>query len=792
MYTSGMSGVDRGSKATLPLTIPRRVFKSSAKDSTRRSVEITLQGGTRDLSDARAAPTTRALGGHRPLLRVGNRATGACVASSPDSDLEAFSHNPAHGRADIEGSKSNVAMNAWLPQASYPCGNFSDTSSFKFRRSKGSIGHAFTVRIRTGNQNQTSFYPFVPHEISVLVELILGHLRYLLTDVPPQPNSPPDNVFRPDRPAEAGLGSKKRGSAPLPIHGISKITLKVVVFQFRPRAPTYPTPLKSFHKVGLESSSTGSSFPADSAKPVPLAVVSLDSRQGHRIPLVRTSSESTVRRPGKAPEGAVPSLSPGRHAATRSRRGSSSSSAPAADGFGTGTPVPSPQSQSFSRGYGSILPTSLAYIVPSNRGCSPWRPDAVMSTTGRGRHSVLRIFKGRRGRTGHHATCGALPAAGPYLRLSRFQDLHRRPLRPGSRPGFYGDRRALLLIGAWPLPRRPGIGHALKRHPFSGLVDSAVLLTKNGPLGALDSVARLNEAAAPSYLFKTPWSVFQDGPDGEPAGRRPEHAGAEARRDGACWVPRSRRRRLHGRIEGPGLGRHHDPRRSTPRADRRTGSRRSTSDRGASPAPIRFPPDNFKHSLTLFPKSFSSFPRGTCSLPVSRPYLALDGIYRPIRAAFPNNPTRRQRLVVRQGPGTTGLSPSPAPLSRGLGPGPPLRTPRATDSQAGLFPVRSPLLRESFGHVSAARAPRTGVQQQTATFSFRFLGVIHAGGCSFCHGDTGSRVTGTGRGRGAMKRPHPLPLMFDNTFTGRSARQVSTMILPQVHLRKPCYDFSFL
>ncbi|KAK0594228.1 hypothetical protein LWI29_026397 [Acer saccharum] len=53
------------------------------------------------------------------------------------------------------------------------------------------------------------------------------------------------------------------------------------------------------------------------------------------------------------------------------------------------------------------------------------------------------------------------------------QDLHRRPLRPGSRPGFYSDRRALLLIGAWHLPRRPGIGRALQRHPFSGLVDSA-------------------------------------------------------------------------------------------------------------------------------------------------------------------------------------------------------------------------------------------------------------------------------------------------------------------------------
>ena len=32
-------------------------------------------------------------------------------------------------------------MNAWLPQASYPCGNLSDTPSFKFQRTKGSIGH---------------------------------------------------------------------------------------------------------------------------------------------------------------------------------------------------------------------------------------------------------------------------------------------------------------------------------------------------------------------------------------------------------------------------------------------------------------------------------------------------------------------------------------------------------------------------------------------------------------------------------------------------------------------------
>jgi hypothetical protein len=99
------------------------------------------------------------------------------------------------GRADIEGSKSNVAMNAWLPQASYPCGNFSDTSRLTRRGTKGSIGHDFSVCIRTENQNQVRFYPFVLHEISVLIERTLGHLRYCLTDVPPQPNSPPDSVL---------------------------------------------------------------------------------------------------------------------------------------------------------------------------------------------------------------------------------------------------------------------------------------------------------------------------------------------------------------------------------------------------------------------------------------------------------------------------------------------------------------------------------------------------------------------------------------------------------------------
>ncbi|PHT27707.1 hypothetical protein CQW23_32686 [Capsicum baccatum] len=333
--------------------------------------------------------------GSRPLLRVGKQTTGTCVACSPDSNLEAFSHNPAHahvpywwvnnptlgefcftmiGRADIEGSKSNVAMNAWLPQASYPCGNFSDTSSFEFRRSKGSLGHAFTMC----RPSQT------PH-------LTMSSARI-------GPQSEP--------------WVQKEGQCP-----------------------------------------------------------ASDSRN-NRIPLVRTSSELVVQR-------AV----------------SISSSPPTANVLGTGTPVPSPQSQSFSRSYGSILPTSLSYIVPSTRGCSPWRPDAVMSTIGRGRNSVLRIFKGRRERTGHHATCGALLAAGPYLQLSRF--LGGQAVCSHSKPS------QKIKVGRRCPPRAD-------------------------PTNQLHCALRVY-LPVDSHTCQTPWSVFEDGSNGEPTGQRPERTDAEAR-----------------------------------------------------------------------------------------------------------------------------------------------------------------------------------------------------------------------------------------------------------------------
>ncbi|WZZ15588.1 hypothetical protein YC2023_108677 [Brassica napus] len=155
-----------------------------------------------------------------------------------------------------------------------------------------------------------------------------------------------------------------------------------------------------------------------------------------------------------------------------------------------------------------------------------------------------------------------------------------------SRPGSCPDGRVSAQLGT--VTRLPV-------HPAS-----PVLLTKNGPLGALDSVGWLNKAATPSsypegnfrgnqlldgsislsplypsqtndlhacshsnpsqkikvgrlctlrdpanqlpcalrvyspvdsHTCQTPWSMFQDGSNGEPTGRRPEHVDAEARRE---------------------------------------------------------------------------------------------------------------------------------------------------------------------------------------------------------------------------------------------------------------------
>ena len=83
-----------------------------------------------------------------------------------------------------------------------------------------------------------------------------------------------------------------------------------------------------------------------------------------------------------------------------------------------------------------------------------------------------------------------------------------------------------------------------------------------------------------------------------------------------------------------------------------------------------FPLSNFKYYLTLFSKFFSSFPHGTCSLSVSRQYLALDEIYHPFRAEIPINSTLWKCIVRGEAPGhKTGFSPSMIPCSKRFIPG---------------------------------------------------------------------------------------------------------------------------
>lgn len=55
---------------------------------------------------------------------------------------------------------------------------------------------------------------------------------------------------------------------------------------------------------------------------------------------------------------------------------------PLCEPFRHGLYGPHPPSQILSQSYDSILPTSLTYVLPCTRGCSPWRPDAVSSTLG--------------------------------------------------------------------------------------------------------------------------------------------------------------------------------------------------------------------------------------------------------------------------------------------------------------------------------------------------------------------------------------------------------------------------
>ena len=138
-------------------------------------------------------------------------------------------------------------MNAWLPQASYPFGNFSVTSGLTCQGAKGSIGHDFSVCIRTENQNQARFSPFGPQEISVLLERAFGHLRYCLANVPPQPNSPPEGVGGGVTVCTVCVKKNEYNSSS-PTTPLVKSHCKWWYFTVEAlTSPTYPTPCNTLH-----------------------------------------------------------------------------------------------------------------------------------------------------------------------------------------------------------------------------------------------------------------------------------------------------------------------------------------------------------------------------------------------------------------------------------------------------------------------------------------------------------------------------------------------------------------
>ena len=119
-----------------------------------------------------------------------------------------------------------------------------------------------------------------------------------------------------------------------------------------------------------------------------------------------------------------------------------------------------------------------------------------------------------------------------------------------------------------------------------------------------------------------------------------------------------------------------------------------------------FTSKRFHVLLTLSSKFFSTFPHGTCSLSETCQYLALDGVYHPLWAAFSNNPTPGTLTATRtsddKGPSTRhGKSPCQEDLVardtiQDSVPNATFPTTRRDRGfSAGLFPLHSPLLGES-------------------------------------------------------------------------------------------------
>ncbi|KAL0752670.1 hypothetical protein Bca101_090337 [Brassica carinata] len=119
---------------------------------------------------------------------------------------------------------------------------------------------------------------------------------------------------------------------------------------------------------------------------------------------------------------------------------------------------------------------------------------------------------------------GSCPDGRSFAPIPKSDERFARQYRCGPPPEF-------------PRPPRSGIVHHLSgpdRHAHT-----RTLLRRSRSVGCAPVRDPANQlpyalrvySPVDSHTCQTPWSVFQDGSNGEPTGRRPEHADAEARRE---------------------------------------------------------------------------------------------------------------------------------------------------------------------------------------------------------------------------------------------------------------------
>eukprot|EP00347_Sterkiella_histriomuscorum_P023354 403334965 len=320
------------------------------------------------------------------------------------------------GRADIEESKSNVAMNAWLPQASYPCGNFSDTSSLKLLKQKDRQAmlsqFVFVLKIKIKQA-----FPLLVYK-RFLFSLSLPQDTCVIVQQMCRPSQTPHLTMSSTQiSSNAALKPQPLKERALP-NGISKMTMRVSQAQQGLLSPLIvPSPFPwlwvrqivdrdsgnlvnpfmrvtnqmTRHLATLRESQLLPPFTRAWLNFFTLTFRALGRNhivstpfQGHhnawfllncRVPLVRSSSESIVHCSGRIAPYLPVGLSSFRARSLWGPQTQNNLTFRAGPDCPILRAIPFPEvTELFCR-----LPLSTLFQLA--RGCQPWRPDAVMGTT---------------------------------------------------------------------------------------------------------------------------------------------------------------------------------------------------------------------------------------------------------------------------------------------------------------------------------------------------------------------------------------------------------------------------